>query len=82
MNNYKGRGDYMNIATSYIANFKKYNGRVPICIMRWKLKYFNGIYYYSLAPSWKLLFDYKHNNITFEKISVLVILIWVPKFPK
>lgn len=66
MNNYKGRGDYMNIATSYIANFKKYNGRVPICIMRWELKYFNGIYYYSLAPSWKLLFDYKHNNITFE----------------
>ena len=57
----------MNIATSYIANYRKYNGRVCICLMRWKLKYFNGIYYYLLAPSRKLLSDYKHNNIS--KIS-------------
>ena len=66
MNNYKGREDYMNIATSYIANSKMYKGRKRICLMRWKLKYFKGIYYYPLAPSLKLLSDYKHNNITFE----------------
>ena len=56
----------MNIATSYIANSKVYKGRKRICLMRWKLKYFKGIYYYPLAPSLKLLSDYKHNNITFE----------------
>ena len=56
----------MNIATSYIANFKKYKGRNCICIMGWKLKYFKGIYYYPLAPSRKLLSDYKNNKITFD----------------
>lgn len=54
------------ITTSYMANYRKHGSRVPICIMRWKPKYFNGIHFPLLAPSSENLSAYKDGRISFE----------------
>lgn len=54
------------ITTSYMANYRKFGNRTPVCIMRWKPKYFNGIWFPSLAPSSDLLSDCKSNKISFD----------------
>jgi len=38
------------ITTSYMANYRKFGNRTPVCIMRWKPKYFNGIWF-PFAPA-------------------------------
>ena len=54
------------ITTSYMANYRKFGNRTPVCIMRWKPKYFNGIYFPLLAPSSENLSAYKDGKISFE----------------
>jgi len=38
------------ITTSYLANYRKFGNYTPVCIMRWKPHYFDGIYFPLLAP--------------------------------
>lgn len=54
------------ITTSYIANYRKHGNRVPICIMRWKPKYFNRIHYPLLSPTSENLSAYKDGRISFD----------------
>ena len=54
------------ISTPYMANYRKFGNRIPICIMRWKPKYFDGIYFPLLAPLSDLLSDCKSNQISFD----------------
>lgn len=54
------------ISTSYMANYRKFGNQIPICIMRWKPKYFDGIYFPLLAPLSDLLSDCKSNKISFD----------------
>ena len=56
----------MNISTSYLANYRKFGNRTPVCIMRWKPHYYQGIHFPLLAPPSSLLSDYKNNKISFD----------------
>lgn len=53
------------ITTSYMANYRKFGKRTPVCIMRWKPKYFNGIWFPLLAPLSENLSSYKDGRISF-----------------
>lgn len=54
------------ISTSYMANYRKFGNCTLVCIMRWKPKYFDGIYFPLLAPSSENLSAYKDGKIPFE----------------
>ena len=54
------------ITTSYLANYRKFGNYTPVCIMRWKPHYFDGIYFPLLAPSSELLSNSKNNRISFD----------------
>ncbi len=56
----------MTIATSYMANYRKHGNHIPVCIMRWKPKYFNGIHFPLLSPSSENLFAYKYGKMSFD----------------
>ena len=56
----------MKLATSYLGNYRNFKDYIPVCIMRWKPHYFNGIHIPELSPSAEILNKYKNNLMTFE----------------
>lgn len=61
----------MEIYTSYMANWRHFANCIPVSIMAFTPKYFDGVTIPTLAPSQKLLTDYKNKKITFSEYSNL-----------
>ena len=53
----------MNIYTSYFAQLKNLpSGFIPVSICGWPPKWYNGLQYKKVAPSWSILEEYKYNH--------------------
>lgn len=55
----------LQVFTSYVANYRKFGDCTPVCIMRWKPKFYNGAYYQKLSPSAEYLSALKYDNMQF-----------------
>ena len=59
----------MNIYTSYFAQLKNFPSNfVTVSICGWPPKWYNGLRYKKVAPSWSILEEYK-NNPDIEKYT-------------
>lgn len=61
----------MEIYTSYMANWRHFGNCVPISVMRYTPKYFEGNSLRILAPPEKVFLDYRNKKITFSEYSRL-----------